>query len=820
MRPLTWLLGEQIAFLSVAQFSIFILEGDAVMAETEFSAFGRGLQPSWTMHYRAAGDVGSKNYSTDYWFSGSYRDYVPDHYRLGYQMARWSYHNFGDGVWNDVARYVSRNPQFIVPMGFGLRRHYGLGEAGLFRRTFADLNAHWASLPRVEDSAERIVTPERGYTTYQWPLWVGGETLVAFKSDLRRTSRIVRVDVESGREKVLTSTGMVSSRPMVDADGVVWWTEFRRSLLWNERVFSRLCSYDLASGRKRVHANDDQVFYPTPLPGGGMAYVAYDRTGAYSIVSGGGRLDLPASVEVTGLAHDDATGGLYFIGLDDGGMFLAAAEGDGFRRLTPSRHITISDLRAGGGRLYFGSIASGKDEAHALDLASGEEYRLSRSAYGAFQPSTPTAGRVALTTYDKHGYHLATQDVVAPAVQEQQHLPLNLVNPQWRRWTLPTMDSLVYDEAAAQRSATERKSRRFSKMLNLLQPHSWLPLDFYPPAAIDENDLTMRLGATIISQSLLSDATTWLSYGWTREGGSMMRGGLSYRGLGPVLDVDFTWGGAPQILHTRAPESVVANRHSHLAITTRLSLPMSVSSGAWLGTVTPSVEYNYYNGLIFEPPTGASTDMGTLTHGVERLSLNLGYAGQTRMAHSEFLPRWGVAARIGHIFNPTNSDFRSIWSGSISGWLPGVVRPHSVRVRAALQLTDGRSDATFGFRMKDVFPRGALYNFSTQRWWSSSLDYQLPVWYPEGGIPGVLYFKRIRLNVFGDYAQWMDFGRTANNRFSPPAWHELYSYGGDLILDLSPLRLPATNTVTATFTFAKPSDQSGVFFNFGLTIPL
>jgi hypothetical protein len=304
----------------------------------------------------------------------------------------------------------------------------------------------------------------------------------------------------------------------------------------------------------------------------------------------------------------------------------------------------------------------------------------------------------------------------------------------------------------------------------------------------------------------------------------MMRGGLSYRGLGPVLDVDFTWGGAPQVLHTRAPESVVANRHRHLGVSTRLSLPMSVSSGAWLGTINPSVEYNYYNGLIYKPAADASTDTpGTLTHGVERLYLNLGYAGQTRMAHSEFLPRWGVVARAGYLFNARSAakrDFHSLWSASASAWLPGVVRPHSVRLRGAIQRVVKEKNANFVWRMTDVFPRGALNNLVAQKWQSASLDYQLPVWYPEGGIPGVLYFKRIRLNVFGDYAQWMDFGRTANNRFSPPAWHELYSYGGDVILDLSPLRLPATNTVTATFTFAKPSDHNGVFFNFGLTIPL
>ena len=826
IRPLTWLLGQHIAFLSVGQFSIFILEGDATMAETELSAFGRGLQPSWTMHYRAMGDVGSKKYSGDYWFSGSFRDYVPDHYRLGYQMVRWSYDHFGDFIWDDVAHYVSRNPQFIIPMTFGLERHYGLNETGLFRRTFADLNAYWNSLPRVEDSSERVRTPENSYTTYQWPMWLDENTLVAFKQDLKSTGRIVRVDVASGSEEILTWTGQVSSRPVL-ANGVLWWTEYRRSVLWDEKVGSRLCSYDIATGRKRVHdTGGEQILYPVVPPDGDLAWVAYDYSGRFTIVHGDGRIALPSDVEVTGLAWDDTTGALYFIGLDDGGMFLGTVVHDtpeGFTRLTPSRHITISDLRAGGGKLYFGSIVSGKDEAHSYDLATGKEYRLSESTYGSFQPSTPAGGRVALTTYDRHGYHLAMQDTSTAAVQEQRTLPVDLVNPPWKRWDGPNMDSMVYTPADAATSASEHKPRRFSKLLNIFQPHSWMPADFYPPAAISESDLTMNLGATIMSQSLLSDAVSWLTYGWNPTGGSMVRGGMSYRGLGPTLDVDFSWGGAPQTLYTPVPQWLSLERKKQLSVTTRLSLPMTMSSGHMISTLTPSAEYHYTNGLIYKKITERK---GELTRGVERLFMSLRYSAQTRMALSEFLPRWGLATRIGYAFNPTSRSFKDLWTVSLSGWLPGVVRPHSTRVRLAWQQSADRSDAPFMFQMKEVFPRGARYGFPVQQWRSASIDYQLPVWYPEAGIPSVLYFKRVRLNLFADYALWRNFGSTGSvagsgvSVESAPRWHRLYSWGGDIILDLSPLRLPATNHFSAIFTIAKPSDRKGIFFNFGLEMPL
>jgi hypothetical protein len=843
-RLLGWFLGEQISFLGTAHFSIFILEGDATMAETEFSAFGRGLQPSWTMHYRAVGGnidggdklrrkdrqseaVGSDAYSDDYWFSGSFRDHVPNHYQLGYQMVRWGYDRLGDGVWADVARYVSRNPQFITPMPFGLKRNYGLGQRELLRRTFADLNAHWESLPRVENSSERIATPENSYTTYQWPLWLDDSTLVAFKSDLTSTPRIARVDAASGREEILTRTGQISSRPTL-SEGMLWWTEFRRSLLWEERVFSRLVSYDLETGRMITHHSDDQIFYPTPLPGSrNIAYVAYDWSGRYSIVRGERRTDLPHGVEVTGLAWDNATGTLYFIGLDDGGMFLAAAGNGEFDRLTPSRHITISDLRAGGGKLYFGSIVSGKDEAHAYDLATGEEYRLTESTYGSFSPSVPNSdGYAALTTYDRHGYHLALQNTAAATPQEQRLLPVDLVNPRWKRWNVPVMDSLVYTPAEAEQSERERPSRRFSRMLNVFQPHSWVPADFYPPTALSETDITANLGATLISQSLLSDAVSWIAYGWNRRGGSMVRGGLSYNGLGPTLDVDFTWGGASQVAYTSIPEWIGLERKKHAAVTARLSLPMAVSSGKWFATLTPSAEYHYTNGLIYRPINEYS---GNITRGIERLSLALRYSGQTRMALSEFQPRWGFSARASHVSNPTNRDFKSLWSVSLGAWLPGVVRPHGTRVRLAWQKADDRDNTPFIFQMKEVFPRGARYGFSSRQWRSGSIDYAMPVWYPEAGIPGVLYFKRIRLNLFGDYALWEGFpsssssSSAANNGPSSAAhvkWNRLTSYGADITFDLNPMRLPATDHFSATFTVAKPNDRKGVFFNFSLEMPL
>ena len=93
-----------------------------------------------------------------------------------------------------------------------------------------------------------------------------------------------------------------------------------------------------------------------------------------------------------------------------------------------------------------------------------------------------------------------------------------------------------------------------------------------------------------------------------------------------------------------------------------------------------------------------------------------------------------------------------------------------------------------------------------------SLDYQLPVWYPEGGIGSVLYFKRIRLNAGGDYAQ---FRRPAGSGME---WRRIWSVGGDLIFDFNAFRQPASATSTFKLSCYRPS-TGGVWIAGSLGLP-
>ena len=100
---------------------------------------------------------------------------------------------------------------------------------------------------------------------------------------------------------------------------------------------------------------------------------------------------------------------------------------------------------------------------------------------------------------------------------------------------------------------------------------------------------------------------------------------------------------------------------------------------------------------------------------------------------------------------------------------------------------------------------------------AASLNYQFPICYPDGGIRGIIYFKRIRLNAGFDIAQYQKsyFYKDIGLKYQ---WHRLNSWGGDIIFDVNILSQPASATTALKLSFYRPS-EGGFFFAAGMELP-
>ena len=858
VKVFSYILGEQSSTIGLLFMPLWGLEGDAVLSETSMSTFGRALQPSFTLHYRANIDelMGKRN--LDKLFCGSYRQYVPDHYQLGYQITSYANTKYDENIWDKIVDYAVRHPYVILTTYVGMRKYYKTNTSELTREAFADLKNHWATLPDVTDSSTPIATPkQRSYTKYSHPIFFGTRSVISVKESLDRSAAIVRTNTQTGAEDKICYIGDLSTRPTIQ-NGKVWWTEYRRSLLFQQRVNSRLCFADLNTTGYRAIYRYRNVLYPTAIEGSNdLAWVEYNTIGGvYSFAIGDEKsrktiASMPFGTEIHSLAYDNKSRQLYFIATDDSGMWIGRICDDGStEHVTEGAYITISDLKADNGVLYFGSIASGKDEVHCLDLATGKQYQISESKYGSFSPAPTFNGGVVMTTFDKGGYQLAMQKIDSTKLKliTPTKTPKNILNPKRKMWDVVNLDTVSFANADPVKMGKEHKPRRFSKAVHMFNIHSWAPASYDPFALAEEGAMNFNLGATIMSQSLLSNTEGFATWGWNKNNGHFFKGMLRYYGLGVNLSITGSYGGKQKMYtaytYQKNPETgkydlvfpELPEQKRYYNIGASAALPMYLSSGHHIRILHINVGWNYSNGYVakldklkFEG--GQITNLATIGYkeGVHLVQTGIGFQDQVRLAHKDFLPRWGYILSVNYAFNPTNSDFGKLHSLYGKLYTPGFARHHSLNLAVTYQNTFGGFESkllasNLTFQSARLIPRGfEIGDIENRHYIATSLNYQLPVWYPEGGIQSVIYFKRVRINAGFDYATFnrqVFIDHVEANRLNVAyKRNKIYSYGGDITLDVNLLGMPAAATSAITLSLYKPHGKKGIFFSAGMGLP-
>ena len=139
---------------------------------------------------------------------------------------------------------------------------------------------------------------------------------------------------------------------------------------------------------------------------------------------------------------------------------------------------------------------------------------------------------------------------------------------------------------------------------------------------------------------------------------------------------------------------------------------------------------------------------------------------------------------------------------------------HSLMLRGNLQR---QTASDYMFYYKELYPRGAGYDYVASRYASVTADYQFPVWCPDGGINSIVYFNRIRLNLYYDFARFI--GISSGSATHSGRATTLWSYGGIVTFDMRLVRMPKNDTSLGVYVY-KPSDRNGVVTGVNLSLPL
>ena len=653
-RPFYYIFGEMFnGALAGIYPDKWLLEGDAVVAETALSRSGRGRVSDFLNYYRIAFDDGDFR-NADRWAYGSYWHYTPDHYAFGYMtLSGIRYLYDVPDFSGQLFRHYAARPYDIVARNTVSKRLTGKKFRTLVSESMDLYHDIWTEdmerrAPFLEYT--RVSEPARVFTEYEENLFVDGE-LYSLKESFHHGRRLVKIESD-GKETTVSAFGSeVGMLYWSEALGKIFWSETVPDVRWSLKYDSKIRFLDVRTGKKGTLTGKGRLFNPNPSPTDGhIAVTEYSDDGRSHLCilngSTGTRevsFSLPDSLQLIETAWLNDT--IYGTALSDHGIgiyhieigHLNAHDGESEihheeecpyhhegmeyewkQTLAPSP-VKFFNFGTEGRYLIFTSDRTGTDEVYTMDPHTGQTWQETSSRYGVSDYTFTDDGKYFIcSAADRTG-----SPVVMIAADSLMHRETDFHDC----YGYPVADALSRQEArisagqelskagsSAANVSVPEKYRKFPHLFNL---HSWAPVYFdydnIMDGSYEEYWSYASLGASAFFQNHLGTFTGFAGYSahkdpvdrdFWRHAGHLK---LAYSGLYPVIEARFDINDRAArtlqgYLETDIASGLMYEKYEYMyrkgpLVSGSLSvyIPFNLSSGGWSRGLIPRISYSVSN---------------------------------------------------------------------------------------------------------------------------------------------------------------------------------------------------------------------------------
>jgi len=783
IKILSYVLGEQAtgAFFGLS-IPMWFVEGDAVAVETGLTIGGRGRQPRFEQGLRA--QVLEKGiYSYDKAFFGSFKDFVPNFYELGYQLVAFGRAQFGEEIWENAVSRVTQRPLTLAgSFSRGLKKNTGMGLVSFYRNAFAWLDSIWRRQKYLHqyNDIEAISPPNLLFTNYRNPNFANDTLLIALKTGLAEPPTVVAFDLQGNEEK-LFSPGFVDENGLSAAAGKVVWAETRTNPRWEHLSYSEIHKFCIDEEKRKRLTRNTRLFAPSISPNGetiaAIEVNSHNQCRLVLISSESGkelnRFKIDEFSFLMTPAWHPSLEKIVLIALDENGKHLVTLDLSTGKYIVKysagSIDISHPSFDNSGNILFTGGF-SGKDGIYVLDFNDGSINQMVSVPYGAtFAVSRHNSSDLYFSNYTVGGYQIAR----AMFDETTRLKPVTEVQDNSTRFHEVISQQERVAVKRSQVPRTEHQVRPYSKFLSIFNLHSWAP------GVLDVNNRDVKPGASLSFQNKLSTSVAVLAYEHdVNENLGKFRLGFDYYGFFPVVNLEASTGLRKATYRENDIEKEFNFRENKFTI--GLSQPLQYNKYNWFYGFIPSARIAV--STIGQTKTSPDFFVGNRYFALEyRLWAYL----QQRQVARDLRPRWAQVVDVNYRHTPFGgTDMGSVFSVRGATSIPGFARHHSLRLGYAYQkhLAGERVRNTINLRFPNMisYPRGIRGQWH-QSVVSLSADYALPLIYPDLSLPGIFYIKRIHANLFADRTYAVPF---PTEEIPSPPTVRLQSYGIDIIARL------------------------------------
>ena len=707
----------------------YFFEGDAVWQETLVSAQGRGRMPAFLNGFKALW-LENKNYRWMKYRSGSLKDFVPDLYPIGYILVAYGYEKYGEDFWNKVTTDAVK---FKSLFNKAIEKHSGVP----FMKFKDDAINYFKGQILTANMSNKIIkysclTPvkKNNVIDYLFPNFIGDDSIIVTKKSYKEIPAFYLL-VKDKEQKLRVKNFTIDDYYSYNAGKIVY-ASFQSDPRWGYRNYSVIQLIDIKTGKQKQLTFRSKYFSPDiNKEAKEILAVHVDPNGTNNL----SRLDAATGAV---LQHVPNPNNYFFTQtkyINDAEAVSAVRNPGGEMALIKinltngtTENITAFSFNVlgypsvKGDTVFFTCMNKNGDNIYAVLLSNKKMYQLTNDFAGYYHPSVNAKGELVFSSFTAAGYALVKMEVKGAAWQSisgADLVPVAISYPA----------ALKKSGAGALYSLTEKKNvvTTYKKSFQLFNFHSWRPVINNP-----------EYGYTIYSDNILSNFSNNLSYTYNYNDKSHTLGINSvFAGWFPQLSI-----GAQESFNRNVDTALGKSVQFNSAkVNAAVSIPLSFIGGRTNKFLNFGGGYNieqyYYSGVSKNVFTNKA---------IEYMNAFFSFTNVSHQAKQHINPRWAQAVSVNYRDAFTYKDSHKFVGGAAL-YFPGFSANHSLVINAAYQKRDSLSDL---FSNNFSYARG-YEALSTRRMYKLGANYHFPICYPDGGIGGIIYFQRIRGNIFYDY---------------------------------------------------------------------
>jgi len=738
----------------------WFFEGDAVFQETLVSSQGRGRLPYFFNGYRSLW-AGDKNYSYMKLRNGSLRDFTPDHYPLGYMLVAYGREKYGDDFWRKVSHDAASFKGLFYPLQKAIKRYSGIS----FEQFRTDALGYFSADIKKESTADSSAIYAREHAHFvadeEFPQFIDADHIVYSRTTYKQPPAFFIRDIHTNKERKIRTRSVSLDNYFSYRNHRIVYAAYEPDIRWAWRDYGVIRLLDLNTGEDKRITSRSKYFSPD---------ISYDGKKIIAVKQAvNGVTSLHIINSETGAVEKiiPDKDGLYYshpkffndkqiavaVRNPKGEMSLALINaGDGSAiYLSPFSMNPIGFLSVQKDTIYFSATHNGQDQLFAV--AQNHLFKallpIENAATGNYQLQS-LDGKYAWTVFSAVGYKMfysgKTYDVLKEISGDELKDSLVTQNIQ----SLEKGPADLLDKTAVKNYPVSHYPQSF----HLLNFNSWRPY-------VNDPDYMFALESQNILNTLQSEI--YVDYN-RNEQYKQVGFDFTQAQLFPWIDAgaDYTFGRNALF----NGKTVYWNEAQAKA---GLSVPLNLSKGRSFTSLQIGDDM-IYNQRYFQGTYKDTFD----TRGYIYTSAYLNFSNQTQQGKQQIYPSFAQTLTLAYNRVMTTLSSNQFLASSYF-YFPGFGYTHSLVLAAAFQQRDTLQQVSFSNGLP--FSRGyTAENF--YRMYRLSGNYNFPLVYPDWGFGDIVYFLRIRANLFYDYTKALDF-YTNGSQFNS----QYRSFGTEIYFD-------------------------------------